>query len=204
MDSNESPITERTPDEKLDVLIELASRTSVQVDKLTERVEALESGERRTIDPSQRTPEEQAAWDRAHEGHIAAPEPEPEWERGPDGTAKFPAAPEEAKVRWRAQAEQVFQNYHNKLLAPSCVKWYGEHGPLWLAYYDHEWFMLLPYSYRQQMVSSVLDYAPVAGAKLGRDVLRASTEQQQAHAYSHALDVADKRQEGIVVGRDSE
>jgi hypothetical protein len=92
----------------------------------------------------------------------------------------------EAKLAWAEQAEQVMKHAPADfgLTLDEAMDAYRKGGPLWLAMYDHDYLMSLPFSWRQEMAESVILYAHDAGVDLANDILRANQEDSQDFAHS--------------------
>lgn len=152
------------------------------------------------------TEEQQQAWISANTGVAppAPPEPETQTIMLADGVAgEFPVPTPEAKEAWAQIAPSLFEHLPTDygLSQEQMIDAYSKGGPLWLAAYDHDWLMQMPYGWRQDMVRQVNSYAPVDGGHLGRDILRHPTGSAETWAYSDALGVADERLVGRVRGK---
>lgn len=151
--------------------------------------------------------ETREAWIRAHTGGTGMRVDTPEWETVmlPGGVGgQFPPPPDELKPEWAREAEVIFENWSIEvkegwtLTREQCIEAYTEAGPLWLAAYAHKFLMQMPMGMRRVMVRQVTSYAPVSGAELGRDLLRAPTNDAAGFGYEQALGYADQRLDGVV------
>lgn len=220
------PLTPREQDNQLAaVLAQLAAASARQtevLEKIDERLVKLEEQGAGTIDKPDHVPEpdgvefplwhdmnntQRAAWIRAHEGAAPPPPPEAEseiLELGDGLHASFPVPSPEAKEAWAIRAPAIFENIPTDwpISRDDAVEAYSKGGPLWFAAMGsraHAWLMELPKAWRQEMVAQVTSYAPVEGAALGRDILKAKTDEAKDYSYERNLDYADARREGIVV-----
>jgi hypothetical protein len=111
----------------------------------------------------------------------------------------FPTPPSDMKNTWADEAPRIFENWSPDpkqgvlIGTDEAIDAYSKAGPLWLAAYNHDWLMGLPKEWRQHMAVQVSSYAPKAGMDFGRDVLRASLDEQKGAAYDQALFHADQR-----------
>lgn len=102
-------------------------------------------------------------------------------------TIGLPKASDAAKAFWAEQADAILGPVPSSfgLDAETAKEAYCKAGPLWLAMYDHDYLMSLPYGVRQAMAESVIDYAPVAGTDLANDILRVGLD--ESRAFGQAL-----------------
>lgn len=211
-----------TTEELLQAILTGQKQTDAKLDNLAERLEAVENRGAGTIPKPDNVPDpngieyplwddmdnmQRAAWIRAHDGVAPPPPPESEAETlqiGDGLWAEFPVPSEEAKDAWATFAPQLFENIPRDwpISMADAIKAYAVGGPLWLAAMGsraHAWLMELPKPWRQQMVNQVTSYAPVEGAALGRDILKAKTDEAKDYGYERNLDYADARRDGVVV-----
>lgn len=202
-------------------LVEQSAQTAAVLAQVSERLEALETRGAGTLARPDDVPEpdgidypfwedmdntQRAAWIRAHEGTAPPPPPASESEMlqlGDGLYAEFPVPPPEVRDEWAKFAPELFENWPRdaSVSMGDAIAAYSKGGPLWLAAYGskaHAWLMELPKSWRQEMVWQVTHYAPVEGAALGRDILKAKTDEAKDHAYQENLGWADDRKAGVV------
>ena len=101
-------------------------------------------------------------------------------------TVALPTPSVEAKLAWAESAEAVMGPVPADfgLRPDEAIEAYRKGGPLWLAMYDHDYLMSLPFGMRQAMAESVVQYAPNAGADLAADILRADDAASREFAQS--------------------
>lgn len=198
-----------TPPSDTDRILAALGGISAKVDTLAERVEAVEEIAAQAalgVDLTQAQREARARLenDTGQPGPVE-PEPERELVQLADGMyAELPAPSPEAKAAWERSARTIMENIDVGKWAMSvddAIEAYAKGGPLWLAAAGtvaHDHLMGLPYAMRQDMVRSVHVYSPPEAALLARDILRASTDDQQGAGYDRALERSDDRLRGVV------